>query len=50
MRRAVLVDANELSELPKADLAEIADKVGAEVGKRDSKGHFVKAIAEATDQ
>jgi hypothetical protein len=50
LRRAVLVDANELSELPKADLAEIADKVGAEVGKRDSKGHFVKAIAEATDQ
>jgi hypothetical protein len=50
LRRAVLVDTTELAELPKAKLAEVADQVGAEVSKRDSKGQFVKAIAEATDQ
>jgi hypothetical protein len=50
LRRAVLVDPAELADLPKAKLAEVADQVGAEVGKRDSKGQFVKAIAEATDQ
>jgi hypothetical protein len=49
LRRASLVDPAELAELPKADLAEIAEQVGAEVGKRDSKGHFVKAIAEAAE-
>ena len=50
LRRAVLVDAAELAELPKAELSDLAEQVGVDVAKRDSKGHFVKAIAEATDQ
>lgn len=50
LRRAVLVDESELADLPKAQLAEVAEQVGADVRQRDSKGHFVKAIAEATEQ
>lgn len=50
MRRAVLVTEDDLAELKKADLAELADEVGADVRRRDAKGHFVKAIAEAEGQ
>jgi hypothetical protein len=50
LRRAVLVDTAKLAELPKPALADLAQQVGAEVGKRDSKGQFVKAISEATEQ
>ena len=49
MRRAVRVSADELEELPKADLQEIAEQVDAPVRKRDSKGHFVRAITEAQE-
>lgn len=47
LRRAVRVEASDLEDLPKAELAEVAEKVGAEVPKRGVKGQFVKAIAEA---
>jgi hypothetical protein len=50
LRRAVVVNAAELAELPKAKLVEVAEQVSADVKSRDSKGHFVKAIAEATEQ
>jgi uncharacterized hydantoinase/oxoprolinase family protein len=50
MRRAVRVTAGDLEELPKSDLADLAEQVGAEVKPRDSKGHFVKQIAEAEGQ
>jgi hypothetical protein len=50
MRRAVRVDASELKDLLKTDLVEIAEQVGAEVKPRDSKGQFVKQIAEAEGQ
>lgn len=46
-RVAVLVDADDLEALPKPTLAELAEQVGAQVRKRDAKGHFVKAITEA---
>jgi len=48
-RRAELVDADVLEELTKPELAEVAEQVGADVRQRDSKGHFVKAIAEAEE-
>lgn len=47
MRRAVVLTEDELSELKKPQLVDLADEVGVEVPKRDSKGHFVKAVAEA---
>lgn len=51
MRRALRVeDPAELNELTKPELAEVAEKVGADVKARDSKGHFVKKIAEAEEQ
>jgi len=46
-RRVELVDADALGELTKPELAEVAEQAGADVRQRDSKGHFVKAIAEA---
>ena len=48
-RRAESVDEAALSELTKPELAGVAEQVGADVRKRDSKGHFVKAIAEADE-
>lgn len=45
MRRAVRVTADELEELSKAKLAEVAEQAGVSVRARDLKGHFVKAIA-----
>lgn len=48
-RRAELVDAEDLAGLTKPELAEVAEQVGAGVRKRDAKGHFVKAIAEAEE-
>jgi uncharacterized protein YdbL (DUF1318 family) len=49
MRRAVRVTEDDLAELPKAKLAEVAEQVGADVKSRDSKGHFVKKITEAQE-
>jgi len=46
-RRAELVDAEALEELTKPELAEVAEDAGVKVSKRDAKGHFIKAIAEA---
>ena len=48
-RRAVRVGAEELSELKKDDLADLAEQVGADVPKRGPKGQFVKAISEAQE-
>jgi hypothetical protein len=49
LRRAVLVTEHDLAGLKKPELVQLADQVGVEVPKRDSKGHFVKAIAEAQE-
>ena len=49
MRRAVRVSEDDLADLKKAELAELAEQVGADVRKRDAKGHFVKAINEAQE-
>lgn len=46
-RRAVLVTEDELAQLTKQELAEVAEQAGADVRKRDSKGHFIKAITDA---
>lgn len=45
-RRAVLVTEDDLAELKKAELVELADQAGVDVPKRDAKGHFVKALVE----
>lgn len=45
-RRVEVVDPGELT---KPQLAEAAERVGAKVRQRDSKGHFIKAIAEAEE-
>ena len=47
MRRATPVTEDDLTALTKPALVDLADQVGADVPKRDAKGHFVKAIAEA---
>ena len=49
MRRAVRVTEDELEQMRKDHLAEIAEKVGADVAKRNTKGQFVKAIVEAQE-
>lgn len=49
LRRAVRVEPAELEELPKAQLVEIAEQVGAEVPKRSVKGQFVKGVSEALE-
>lgn len=46
MRRAVVLTEDELAELNKPQLVDLADEVGADVKARDSKGHFVKAVTE----
>lgn len=50
VRRAVRVTEDDLAGMTKPELAQVAEQVDADVRKRDSKGHFVKAIAEATEQ
>jgi hypothetical protein len=50
MRRAVLVTEDDLADLKKADLVDLADEAGVSVPKRDAKGHFVKALAEDSGQ
>jgi hypothetical protein len=49
MRRAVRVSEDDLAELKKPELVELAEQVGAEVPKRGVKGQFVKAITEAQE-
>jgi hypothetical protein len=51
MRRAVLVTEDDLADLKKDQLVELAEELpGVEAPpKRDSKGHFVKVIAEAQE-
>jgi hypothetical protein len=51
LRRAVLVTEDDLAGLKKDKLVELADALpGVEApSKRDAKGHFVKAIAEAQE-
>jgi len=46
-RRVELVEPEALEELTKPELVEVAEDAGVKVSKRDAKGHFVKAIAEA---
>jgi hypothetical protein len=46
MRRAVLVTEDDLAELKKVELAELADQAHVDVPKRGVKGQFVKALAE----
>lgn len=46
-RRAELVGEDDLAELTKPELAEVAEQVGVKVPKRDAKGHFIKKITEA---
>lgn len=48
-RRAVRVSEDELHELKKDDLADLAEQVGADVPKRGPKGQFVRAISEAQE-
>jgi hypothetical protein len=50
MRRATRVTESDLTELTKPELTQVAEQVDAPVRQRDPKGHFVKAIAEATEQ
>jgi hypothetical protein len=50
LQRAVRVGPEELHELKKPELVDLADQVGAEVPKRGPKGQFVKAITEAQEQ
>jgi tRNA U54 and U55 pseudouridine synthase Pus10 len=45
-RRAVLVTEEELAELKKAELADLAEQADVEVPKRGAKGQFVKALVE----
>lgn len=49
MRRAVLVTEDDLAELKKPELEQVAEQVGADARKRDPKGHFVKSIVEAQE-
>jgi len=49
-RRVELVSTDALADLSKSQLEDVAEQVGADVRKRDAKGHFVKAIAEAEDE
>jgi hypothetical protein len=46
MRRAVLVAEDDLAELKKAELVDLAEQAGVDVPKRDPKGHFVKKLVE----
>jgi hypothetical protein len=48
-RRVELVEPDALVELTKPELAEVAEQAGVDVRKRDAKGHFIKAIAEAEE-
>lgn len=50
MRRAVRVSEDDLADLTKPELAQLADQVGADVKARDSKGQFAKKISEADEQ
>lgn len=45
MRRAVLVTEDDLAELKKAELADLADEVGAEVDPKATKAGLVEAIS-----
>lgn len=45
-RWAVPVAVDELAELKKPQLVELAEQAGVDVPKRDAKGHFVKALVE----
>jgi hypothetical protein len=49
MRRAVLVTEDDLADLKKDELVDLAEQAGVDVPKRDAKGHFVKAIVEAQE-
>lgn len=49
LQRAVRVTEDDLAELKKPELVELAEQVGVDVRKRDGKGHFVKAITEAQE-
>ncbi|MCW2898490.1 MAG: hypothetical protein JWO67_755 [Streptosporangiaceae bacterium] len=49
MRRAVPVSEDELAQLKKPQLVEIADQIGADVSPRDLKDHVVTAITEAQE-
>jgi uncharacterized protein YdbL (DUF1318 family) len=49
MRRAVRLSEDDLADLKKADLVDLADQAGVEVSKRDPKGQFVKALSESSD-
>jgi hypothetical protein len=47
MRRAVRVTQDELVDLKKADLVEVAEQVGADVSKSAPKAKIAKAVAES---
>lgn len=49
MRRAVLVTQDDLADLKKAELVDLADEAGVSLPKRDAKGHFVRALAEVQE-
>jgi hypothetical protein len=46
MRRAVLVTEDDLAELKKDELVDLAEQAGVDVPKRDAKGHFIKKLVE----
>ncbi|MGZ6865262.1 MAG: hypothetical protein ACXVGF_04785 [Blastococcus sp.] len=50
MRRAVRVAGDELEQMRKDHLAEIAEKVGADVPKNAAKAKIAEKIAEAEGQ
>lgn len=50
MRRAVRVGEDELAELKKDELVDLAEQVDVDVPKRNTKGQFVKKIVEAEGQ
>lgn len=50
MRRAVLVTEDDLADLKKVELVDLAEEAGVDVPKRDAKGHFVKALTEDSGQ
>lgn len=49
MRRAERVDPADLEQLPKADLVEVAEQVGAEVSKSAPKKRIAQAVAESEE-
>lgn len=50
MRRAVRVSGDELEQMRKDHLAEIAEKVGADVPKNAPKKQIAQAVAESEGQ